>query len=166
MNKIIIGVDPAVTSGKNSDETGIVVVKRVDNRAIVLDDLSLKGSPMEWATRVVTAYHEYKASYIVAEINQGGDLVETLIRSIDPTLRFKGVRAISNKQSRAQPISMLYEQARVTHQRPLPKLEEQMCSYAPGGPSPDRLDALVWALTDIMGDQLFQKAEPLKIWRI
>lgn len=149
--KIIIGVDPAVTSGCNSDETGIVVVgKGADGMAYVLDDLSYKGSPAQWAERVVKAYHDYSANYVVAEVNQGGDLVETVLRTSDPTIRFKAVRATKSKQCRADPIAMLYEQGKVFHTRPFPSLEQQMCKFVPGtGKSPDRVDALVWALTEL-----------------
>lgn len=150
--KIIIGVDPAVTSGSNSDETGIVVVgKGVDGFGYVIDDVSHKGSPAQWADRVVKAYHQYQAHYVVAEVNQGGDLVETVLRAADPTLRFKAVRATKSKRCRAEPIAMLYEQKKIFHTRAFPELEQQMCRFMPGsGKSPDRVDALVWALTELM----------------
>jgi predicted phage terminase large subunit-like protein len=164
--KIVIGVDPAVTSGSKSDETGIVVVgKGSDGMAYVLDDLSYKGTPAQWAQRVIDAYHHYKAHYVVAEVNQGGDLVETLLRTTDPTIRFKAVRATKSKQSRAAPIAMLYEQGKVFHTRAFPELEQQMCTFIPdSGKSPDRIDALVWALTELMKHPKNQRS--LKCWEM
>lgn len=161
--RIIIGVDPAVTHGSNSDETGIVVVgKGHDNKAYVLEDLSIKEAPSVWAKRVVDTYHKYKAFCVVAEVNQGGDLVETLLKTVDPSLRFKAVRATKSKYSRAEPIAMLYEQGNVFHTRPFPELEEQMCTFVPGsGKSPDRVDALVWALTELIGTP-----KPLKMPKV
>ena len=164
--KIIIGVDPAVTSGSHSDETGIVVVaKGTDGLTYVLDDLSMKATPSIWAECVIKAYHNYKAHYVVAEINQGGDLVETLLKSTDPTIQFKAVRATKSKQTRAVPIAMLYEQGKVFHIRPFPDLEQQMCTYVPGsGKSPDRVDALVWALTELTRSTKTQRLS--KCWNL
>lgn len=163
--KIIIGIDPAVTCGPKSDETGIVVVgKGSDNHGYVLDDLSLKGPPSSWAAKVVKAYYDYNAHYIVAETNQGGDLVETILKTVDPTVRFKSVRAIKNKRSRAEPIAMLYEQGKIFHTKAFPQLEQQMCQFNPEkGKSPDRVDALVWAFTELMKPAL--KTSP-KCWAI
>ena len=164
--KIIIGVDPAVTSGSNSDETGIVVVgKGADGFGYVIDDISYKGSPAQWADRVVKAYHQYHAHCVVAEVNQGGDLVETVLRAADPTLRFKAVRATKSKRCRAEPIAMLYEQKKVFHIRVFPELEQQMCRFIPGsGKSPDRVDALVWALTELMKSSKTSKTS--KCWDV
>lgn len=153
--RIIIGVDPAVSCGLNSDETGIVVVGLGRDKAgYVLDDLSIKGSPSVWAERVVKAYHQYKAHYVVAEVNQGGDLVESILKNVDSSIRFKAVHATKSKRCRAEPIAMLYEQRKVFHVRAFPELESQMCRCVPGiGKSPDRVDALVWALTNLMYPQ-------------
>lgn len=152
--RIVVAIDPAVTSDpETSDETGIIVAgKGVDGFAYVLDDLTCRLSPDGWARRAVNAYREYRADRIVAEVNQGGDLVERVIRTVDPTVSYKAVRATRGKRVRAEPIAALYEQGRVFHVRPLPLLEDQMCSYVPDDydGSPDRVDALVWALTDLM----------------
>ena len=153
--RIIIGVDPAVTSGSNSDETGIVVVGLGHDKAgYVLDDLSVKGSPSVWADRIVRAYHDYNAQCVVAEVNQGGDLVESILKNVDSTLRFKAVRATKSKRCRAEPVAMMYEQRKIFHIRSFPELEAQMCQFVPGvGKSPDRVDALVWAFTELMRPQ-------------
>lgn len=151
-SRIVIGVDPAVTSYAHSDETGIIVVGRTEiGETYILEDLSCQGSPHFWATRIVEAYHYYKADRVVGEVNQGGDLVENLLRSLDPTISFKGVRATRGKSVRAEPIVALYEQGKIFHLKPFSQLEEQMCTYIPGKSkkSPDRMDALVWALTDL-----------------
>lgn len=164
--KIVIGVDPAVTSGSKSDETGIIVVGRgSDGMAYVLDDFSCKGTPIQWAQRVIKAYHQYNAHYVVAEVNQGGDLVETLLKASDPSIRFKAVRATKNKQSRALPIAMLYEQGKVFHIRSFPELEHQMCTFVPtSSKSPDRVDALVWALTELIKHPY--RLTSIKCWEV
>ena len=152
--RIVIGVDPAVTSNENSDLTGIVVVG-VDklNHFYVLDDRSLKASPNEWAKVVVSVYNEYQADRVIAEVNQGGDLVEMTIRNISHSISYKAVRATRGKVVRAEPIAALYEQNRVHHLLPLVELEDEMCSWVPDRTvkSPDRVDALVWALTELSG---------------
>jgi predicted phage terminase large subunit-like protein len=109
-------------------------------------------SPIEWARRAIGAYHEHKADRIIAEANQGGDMVSTVIRTVDPTVPVSLVHASRGKRTRAEPVAALYEQGRVTHCEPMPELEDQLCSYTgdPGESSPDRLDALVWALSGLM----------------
>ena len=149
----MVAVDPAVTSGDDSDETGIVVAGLGhDSRGYILSDLSTRMSPIEWARRAIAAYHEHKADRIIAEANQGGDLVSTVIRTIDPTVPVTLVHASRGKRTRAEPVAALYEQGKVTHCSPFPDLEDQLCSYTgePGEASPDRLDALVWALSGLM----------------
>ena len=126
-------------------------------RAWVLEDASVKGgSPQKWAEAVVAAYHRHGAARVVAEVNQGGALVESLIRSVDPFLPVTKVSASQGKVARAEPVAALYEQGRVSHLRGLGELEDQMCRMArtgyQGKGSPDRVDALVWALTDLMLD--------------
>jgi predicted phage terminase large subunit-like protein len=151
--RIVVAIDPAVTSGEDSDETGIVGAARgADGRGYVLADASCRMPPAGWATRAIALYHDLRADLIVAEANNGGDLVSTVIRTIDPNVPVTLVHAARGKRTRAEPISMLYEQGRVSHVEPLPDLEDQMCSYTgePGEDSPDRMDALVWALTDVM----------------
>ena len=151
LSKIIVAIDPAVTSNKNSDETGIIVVgKDYSNNFYVLEDCSGRHSAEKWGTIAVNLYHDWDANYIVAETNNGGDLVERLIRNIDTRVPFRSVRATRGKILRAEPISSLYEQNRVRHLGVFPELEQQMCSYTgETNTSPDRLDALVWGLTEL-----------------
>ncbi len=167
LRRIIVGVDPAVTSSETSDETGIIVAGiGENNKGYVLADRSLHASPMEWANRAVQAYQEFEADCIVAEVNNGGDLVETIIRTIDPNINFKAVRATRGKVKRAEPIAALYEQRKVLHTcNGLEKLEQQMCSYVPGitSSSPDRVDALVWGLTALM---LNHSAANPALWQV
>lgn len=150
--RIVVGVDPAVTSDPKSDETGIVVAG-VDaaGHYYVLADASLQGTPLTWATAVKRVYDQYRADRVVAEKNNGGELVEANLRTVDRTLSYRGVWASRGKQTRAEPISSLYEQGKVHHVGTFPLLEDQMCDWAPdsGDPSPDRMDALVWAMTEL-----------------
>ena len=151
LRRIVVAIDPAVTANANSDETGIVVVG-VDhvNRFYVLDDFSGIYSPDKWARVAVDAYYDYGGDLVVAETNNGGDLVERLIRSVDPLIPYRSVRATRGKMTRAEPISALYEQQKVHHIGYLPELEQQMISYTgETNTSPDRLDALVWGMTEI-----------------
>jgi phage terminase large subunit-like protein len=152
--RIVVAIDPAVTSGEDSDETGIVAAGiGADGRGYVLADASCRMPPADWARRAINLYHDLRADRIVAEANNGGDLVSTVIRTADPTVPVTLVHAARGKRTRAEPISLLYEQGRVAHTEPYPELEDQMCSYtgAPGEDSPDRMDALVWALSEVMG---------------
>lgn len=150
--RIVVAIDPAVTSSKNSDETGIIVagVDYSDNYYI-LDDVSGVMSPDEWAKMAVRCYYEWEASRVVAEVNNGGDLVERIIRSVDANIPYTAVRASRGKMVRAEPVAALYEQRRVHHVNSFPELEDQLCSYTGerNQSSPDRLDALVWAITEL-----------------
>lgn len=151
--RTVISIDPAVTSGEDSDETGIIVAALgQDGRGYVLDDLSGRYSPDEWAKRAVAAYAEHNADRIVAEVNNGGDLIESMLRLYGPNLPISKVHARAGKHTRAEPVAALYEQGRVSHVRSFPTLEDQMCAYTgnPGEDSPDRMDALVWGLTELM----------------
>ena len=150
--RIIVGVDPAVSSGRDADETGIVTVARGRNRHFyVLSDASMTGRPTEWAGRAVAEYHRFHADRIAGEVNNGGDLIETVLRSIEADVSFRAVRAMRGKIERAEPVAALYEQRRVHHLGRFPELEEQMTTFRPeSGDSPDRLDALVWAVTMLM----------------
>lgn len=150
--RIIVGVDPAVSSGRDADETGIVTVARGRNRHFyVLSDASMTGRPTEWAGRAVAEYHRFHADRIAGEVNNGGDLIETVLRSIDADVSFRAVRAMRGKIERAEPVAALYEQRRVHHLGRFPELEEQMTTFRPeSGDSPDRLDALIWAVTMLM----------------
>ena len=165
--RVVVAVDPPVTATKVSDECGIVVVgadTRGDParwRAVVLADRSVKGaSPDGWARAALAAMEEFGAERLVAEVNQGGDLVQGVIRQVDPLAPVRAVRAMRSKMLRAEPVAALYEQGRVTHVRGLEALEAQMLQMArtgwKGQGSPDRLDALVWALTDLMVDRAGQ----------
>jgi len=154
LTRIVVGVDPAATSGEESDETGIIVVGTAKqgelSHGYVLDDVSMRGTPREWATAAVAAYHKHKADLIVAEVNQGGDMVEATIRTVDPNIPFKKIHASRGKQVRAEPVSALYEQHRVHHLGYFQELEAQQCEWVPGEQSPDRIDALVHAVTKLM----------------
>ena len=151
LTRIVIGVDPAITSRESSAETGIVAVG-VDANGIgyVLDDRSLKGSPVEWANAAIALYHRSSADRIVVEANQGGDMVRHTLQTVESQIPIKTVHATRGKRTRAEPISALYEQGKVKHVGAFPTLEDQMCSWTPESDSPDRLDALVWGLTELM----------------
>ena len=155
LDRIVIAVDPAVTGTASSDETGIVIAGRKRIRGTmqyyVLDDLSLKGSPDTWARAVVSAYHAKSADRVIAEVNNGGDLVESNIRGLDGRISYRAVRATRGKVRRAEPIAALYERGLVHHVGMFPKLEYQMRNYNGQEKeySPDRMDALVWALTEL-----------------
>lgn len=149
LSRIVVGVDPAVSSTETSAETGIVVAGRTSNgHAYILRDSSGRYTPLQWAQRVLAQ----DADRIVAEANNGGDLVESNIRTLSQHAPVKLVRAAKGKVARAEPVAGLYEQGRVHHVGIHRHLEEQMCSYdaTSGKPSPDRMDALVWALTELM----------------
>lgn len=151
LTRVVVAIDPAVTSGEDSDETGIIVAGVAeDGTGYVLDDLSGKYSPDAWARRAVEAYRRHRADRIVAEANNGGDLVETVIRTLGQDVSYRSVRASRGKYTRAEPVAALYEQGRVRHAVGLDRLEDQMATWVPGQSSPDRLDALVWAVTDLM----------------
>jgi predicted phage terminase large subunit-like protein len=153
MARVVVAVDPAATSGESADETGIVVAGLGhDAKGYVFADGSSRLGPNEWAARVVRLYHDYKADVIVAEANNGGEMVRQVIRQHDATANVVLVNATRGKTTRAEPVSALYARGKVIHTEQLPELEDQMCSYtgAPGEKSPDRMDALVWALTNLM----------------
>jgi phage terminase large subunit-like protein len=150
MTRVVVGVDPAVTNNAHSDETGIIVAGRgIDRRLYVIDDVSQKNTPDGWMREAVRAYYRHEADRIVVEVNNGGDLVGNLLSTIDKSVPLRSVRATRGKMIRAEPIAALYEQKKVSHCGIFAKLEEQMCFYSGDGKSPDRLDALVWALTEL-----------------
>ena len=154
--RIVVAVDPPVTSGKKADTCGIIVAGCDDNdQACILEDCSVQGlSPHGWARAALTAYHQYEADRLVAEVNNGGELVESLLRQIDPDVSYRAVRASRGKILRAEPVAALYEQGRVRHRGFFPELEDQMCALTSdgldGGKSPDRVDAMVWAVTELL----------------
>jgi len=149
--RIVIGVDPAVTSGETSDLTGIVSAGiDATGHYYILDDKSLRASPDTWARVAVNLYQDRNADKIIAETNNGGDMVIILMKQVDHSVATKKVTATRGKQLRAEPISSLYEQGRVHHVGYFAELETQMCEWTPmDKDSPDRLDALVWALTEL-----------------
>lgn len=171
MEELVIAVDPSVTSTQDSDETGIVVCGRgTDKRGYVLADESMVGTPAQWAERAITLYDTLKAGKIVYEANQGGDMVAHTLRSVAAAMKvdkkrdtdfvaLEAVWASRGKVTRAEPVSSLYEQGRVSHVGMHAKLEDQMCEFTSDfdrkkiGYSPDRVDALVWGLTRVMVDQ-------------
>lgn len=160
LDRVVVAVDPSVTGGAGSDECGIVVAGVVcegppqDWRAYVLEDASVRGGPVDWARAAIAAMARHGAERLVAEVNQGGDLVESVIRQLDPLVPFRALRAGRGKGLRAEPVAALYEQGRVRHLRGLGALEDQLCRMTvrgfEGRGSPDRLDALVWAIHELM----------------
>ncbi len=158
LRRIVIAVDPAVTAKEGSNSTGIIAAG-VDARGeyyVTRDVTQEQASPNTWGTAVVTVFDDQEADLVVGETNNGGDLVEMNVRRIRPAIPFKQVHASRGKIVRAEPIAALYEQGKVHHVGEFPELEDQMCSYAPlvqdEMDSPDRLDALVWALTELSGN--------------
>lgn len=152
LQRIVIGVDPAVTSNEGSDETGIIAAgKDANGEFYVLDDKTLKGSPTEWAKQVVALYHKLRADRVIGETNNGGDMIEMNLRNIDNGISYRKVHATKGKYIRAEPISALYEQGRVHHVGNFKELEDELTQWEPGMKSPNRLDALVWALTSLNG---------------
>ena len=156
LNRIVIAVDPPATSHNKSDACGIVAAG-LDGEGIgwVLSDQSFRPAPpVQWAERAVALFHQLEADRIVVEVNQGGDMASAVIRQIDPTVPVRPVHATRGKWLRAEPVAALYEQKRVRHAGRFRELEDEMCDFAINGlshgRSPDRLDALVWALTELM----------------
>jgi len=169
LDRIVVAVDPATTSGASADECGIVVAgvqskgPPQDWRAYVLADCTVNGmGPSGWARAAISAMERFGADRLVAEVNQGGQMVQEVIRQVDPLVPYKGVHASRGKVARAEPVAALYEQGRVMHLPDLDGLEDQMCRMTrhgyEGGGSPDRVDALVWALHELM-------IEPAAKWR-
>jgi phage terminase large subunit-like protein len=161
--RIVVAIDPATTSGEDADETGIIVAgKDVGGRGYVLADRSGHYTPTEWAQAAIALYRQHKADRIVAEVNNGGDMVEATLRMIDPNVPYTAVHASRGKIVRAEPVAALYEQqpGRVYHVGTFATLEDQMCGFTTdfdrktAGFSPDRVDALVWAFTELLVDQM------------
>ncbi|MEQ8452428.1 MAG: terminase family protein [Nitratireductor sp.] len=154
--RIVVAVDPPASARRTSDACGIVVAgATADGEAVVIADATLRRArPHDWASRVAALYHRHRADRVVVEVNQGGDMVEAVIRNVDAAVAVKPVRASRGKWLRAEPVAALYEQGRVRHAARFPELEDEMCDFGPdglaGGRSPDRLDALVWALSELL----------------
>lgn len=151
MERVVVGVDPSATA--TGDEAGIIVAGLgSDGDAYVLADASLQASPDGWARAAVAAYHANDADRIVAEVNQGGEMVQLTIRTVDPRVAYRAVHATRGKRTRAEPVAALYEQGRVHHVGAFARLEDEMCTWSAteNQPSPNRMDALVWALSELM----------------
>ncbi len=154
--RIVVAVDPPASIGEKADECGIIAAGVThDGQGIIIKDASERGlSPHGWASRAVDLYHQLQADRIVAEVNMGGAMVEAIIREVDAGVAYRAVHATRAKIARAEPVAALYEQGRVSHWRAFEVLEDQMCNFTgaqtAAGASPDRLDAAVWALTELM----------------
>jgi phage terminase large subunit-like protein len=159
--RIVVAIDPAVSANEDSDETGIITAALTRSEHIlILDDDSCKESPLGWARAAVARYKMRKADRIVAEVNNGGDLVAANLYTVAPEVPFRAVRASRGKAVRAEPVAAMYEQGRVHHVGLFPTLEDQLCEFVPGlenQKSPDRMDALVWAVTELVVDPEVQE---------
>jgi phage terminase large subunit-like protein len=168
LSRVVVAIDPAASASEAADETGIIAAGRDANgHGYVLADGSGRYAPAEWARVAIAAYGAHQADRIVAEINNGGDMVEATLRMVDPNVPYSAVRAARGKVARAEPVAALYEQGRIHHLGAFPQLEDQMCSFTSdfdrraAGYSPDRVDALVWAFTALLvepraGDAIFE----------
>ncbi|SFT96569.1 terminase family protein [Mesorhizobium sp. YR577] len=158
--RIVVAVDPPASSRKTSDACGIVAAGLdQEGQVIVLADATVRAAkPHEWAAAAVALFHRLEADCLVAEVNQGGDMVTAVIRTVDPSIPVRAVRATRGKWLRAEPVAALYEQGRVRHAGRFIELEDEMCDLGPNGlsgsRSPDRVDALVWAINELMPDQM------------
>lgn len=155
-DRIVVAVDPAASNNPDSDEHGIIVAGREGQEGRILEDATMQGSPTEWARRTVSLYRSWQADAVVVEVNQGGDMVKHTLLTIDPHVNVIEVRASRGKHVRAEPIAALYEQGRIAHVGAFPELESQMTQMTihgfEGVGSPDRVDALVWALSELFPD--------------
>ena len=152
-DRIVVSIDPAATSNDNSNETGITVEARKGDFGYVLVDLSGKYKPSEWGQIAVDLYYKWEADRIIGEINNGGEMIEAVIRNVDPNVSYKSVRATRGKVKRAEPVAALYEKNKIFHYGVLDKLEEQMETFETversGNESPDRVDSMVWGFTEL-----------------
>jgi len=158
--RIVVAIDPAVTSGENSDMTGIVVAGATpDGHYYVLEDATMRGTPEQWCRKAVDLYRKWKCDRVIAETNNGGDMVEALLRQVDSTIPYRKVTASRGKRTRAEPVSALSEQGRLHMVGGLPELEDQLVTWEPDSDiSPDRLDAMVWAVTDLIGGSVAMRS--------
>jgi len=150
LNQIAIAIDPSATS--TGDEAGIIASGNTSHDFYILEDASIQGTPKVWAGRAIELYHRYKADFIVAESNNGGEMIREVLEQIDMNVPVHLVHASRGKQTRAEPVSTLYEKGVVHHVGQLPKLEDEMCLWVPGDASPNRMDALVWSINALMQD--------------
>lgn len=166
LGRVVVAIDPAVTGREESDEHGIIVAGIADQRGFVIEDGTLKGSPSDWAKRAISLYRLWRADAIVVEVNQGGDMVKHTLRTIDPDVNVVEVRATRGKHVRAEPIAALYEQGKIAHVGQFAELESQMTQTTSAGyqgtGSPDRMDAMVWAFTELFPSltEVDKKYEP------
>lgn len=171
MTRIGVAIDPAITNTEDSDEHGIVAAGTSSDgkEAFVLEDASIKGTPEDWARAAIACYDKWQADFIVVEVNQGGDMVSSTIKTIRSNIPIREVRATRGKHIRAEPISSLYQQGRIHHVGAFPELETQMTMMTSAGfegeNSPDRLDALVWVLTELFPSMIREKVghQPIRI---
>lgn len=152
MDRIVIGVDPSATS--TGDEAGIITKGKKGEHYYTMADDSVQGSPDTWARAAVTAYYRFSADCIVAEKNNGGEMVESVIKQVDKNVKVKLVWASRGKATRAEPVAAIAEQGRDHHIGVFPELEQELCMWVQGDPSPNRLDADVWAMTELVGGSL------------
>lgn len=151
LDRVVVAIDPAVTANKTSDETGIIVAGKKGNKGYILEDASGSYKPGEWASVAVSLYDKWQADRVIGEVNNGGDLIENVIRSVRKNISYKDVRASRGKVTRAEPVVSLYEAGDISHVGHHPQLERQMTTWNhTDEKSPDRVDALVWALTDLL----------------
>jgi hypothetical protein len=155
LTKIVVAVDPTTSADGGGDAAGIITAGKAGDHGYVLEDNTINGSPLAWAQAAVDAYHRHRANLIVAEKNQGGEMVAITIKQVDKHVPVKLVHASRGKIVRAEPISAKYEKNKVHHVGSFPRLEDELCLWLPGDKSPNRLDALVWAITELMGDSFF-----------
>jgi len=151
--RVVVAIDPAVTSGEGSDETGIVVAGATpDGHYYILEDASMRGTPENWARKAIEMYRKWKCDRIIGEANNGGDMIESLLRQVDATVPYRKVHASRGKRVRAEPISALSEQLRLhLVGSDFSQLEDQLVTWEPDSDkSPDRMDAMVWAVSDLM----------------
>jgi phage terminase large subunit-like protein len=148
MDRIVVSIDPSATS--EGDEAGIIGASKAGDHGYILADRSLQGSPLKWAQAAINLYHELEADCIVAEKNQGGEMISTIICGLDKLIDVHLVHASRGKQARAEPSAAKYEQGYIHHVGNFPKLEDEMCLWIPGkGESPNRMDAMVWAMKEL-----------------
>jgi phage terminase large subunit-like protein len=159
LDRVVVGVDPSATSG--GDEAGIITAGRAGDDYYTISDDSVQGSPQTWAAAAVTAFHKYKANVIVAEDNNGGEMVEAVIKQVDPNVPVKRVHASRGKATRAEPVAAISEQGRDHHVGTFPALEDELCLWMVGDASPNRLDAKVWAITELLKESKIEIVESL-----
>jgi phage terminase large subunit-like protein len=163
MERIVVAIDPAAATGDDSSETGVIVAGLAKGHAYILEDVSGRVSPDTWGNRAVGAFHRLRADRILGERNNGGDMVRHTVRTVDPLVSYKDVWASKGKHTRAEPIAALYEQGKVHHVGAFPLLEDQLCTWVPGMDSPDRLDAMVWAVSELMLDPQPDAVKPISL---